>query len=103
MKLHKGDKVVVIAGKSKGQSGAIVRVLVRSNMVLLDGINVVKRHRKPSAQNRKGQIVDKSMPIHASNVMLVDPKTGKPTRIKITRDEKGNRRRVAVKSGEELK
>lgn len=103
MKLKKGDKVLVIAGKSKGQSGAIVRVLTRDNMVLLDGINLVKRHRRPSAQNRKGQIIDKPMPIHASNVMLMDPKTGKQTRIKITRTKDGARERVAVKSGESLK
>ena len=103
MKLKKGDKVLVIAGKNKGQSGAIVRVLVRDNMVLLDGINLVKRHRRPSAQNRKGQIVDKPMPIHASNVMLMDPKSGKPTRIKIVRSKDGARERVAVKSGESLK
>ncbi len=103
MKLKKGDKVIVIAGKSKGQSGAIVRVLTSADMILLDGVNLVKRHRKPSAQNRKGQIVDKPMPIHSSNVMLVDPKTGKPTRIKITRGKDGSRERVAVKSGESLK
>ncbi len=103
MKLKKGDKVLVIAGKNKGESGAIVRVLVRDNMVLLDGINLVKRHRRPSAQNRKGQIIDMPVPIHASNVMLVDPKTGKPTRIKITRNKEGGRERVAVKSGESLK
>ena len=103
MKLKKGDKVIVIAGKSKGQSGAIVRVLASDNMVLLDGINLVKRHRKPSAQNRKGQIVDISVPIHASNVMLLDPKSGKPTRIRIVRGKDGARQRVAVKSGQELK
>jgi len=103
MKLKKGDKVIVIAGKSKGQSGAIARVLTSDNMVLLDGINLVKRHRKPTAQNRKGQIVEKPMPIHASNVMLLDPKTGKPTRIRITRGKDGARQRVAVKSGQEIK
>lgn len=103
MKLKKGDKVLVIAGKNKGQSGAIVRVLVRDNKVLLDGINLAKRHRRPSAQNRKGQIVDKPMPIHASNVMLMDPKSGKPTRIKIVRGKDGERERIAVKSGESLK
>ncbi len=103
MKLRKGDKVIVIAGKARGQTSTIVRVLRKSDMVLLDGVNLVKRHRRPSAQNRKGQIIDKPMPIHASNVMLVDPKTGKPTRIKIVRDEKGGRTRVAVKSGNELK
>ena len=103
MKLKRGDKVIVIAGKSKGQSGAIARVLTSDNMVLLDGINLVKRHRKPTAQNRKGQIVEKPMPIHASNVMLLDPKTGKPTRIRITRGKDGARQRVAVKSGQEIK
>ena len=102
MKLKKGDKVLVIAGKNKGHSGAIARVLVRQNMVLLDGINLVKRHRRPSAQNRKGQIIDKPMPIHASNVMLADPKSGKPTRIKIVRSKEGARQRVAVKSGQEI-
>lgn len=102
MKLKKGDKVIVTAGKAKGSSGAIVRVLVQKNMVLLDGINLVKRHRRPSAQNRKGQIVDKPMPIHASNVMLADPKTGKPTRVRIVRGKDGERTRVAVKSGSEL-
>mgnify|MGYP001565892559 FL=1 len=95
--------MVIIAGKNKGQSGTIARALPRDNMVLLDGINLVKKHRKPSAQNRKGQIVEKPMPIHASNVMLADPKSGKPTRIKIVRDKDGKRARVAVKSGQELK
>jgi large subunit ribosomal protein L24 len=102
MKLKKGDKVIVIAGKAKGESAAIVRVLPQDDMVLLDGINMSKRHRKPSAQNRQGQIIERATPIHVSNVMLVDPKTGKPTRIKISRDKDGGRTRVAVKSGQEL-
>ncbi len=103
MKLKKGDKVIVIAGKSRGQSGAITRVMPKEGMVLLDGINLVKRHRRPTQQNRKGQIVDKAMPIHASNVMLIDPKTGKPSRIKIVRSTDGARERVATKSGTTLK
>ena len=103
MKLKKGDKVMVIAGKNRGQNGTIARVMPRENLVLLDGVNLVKRHRRPSAQNRKGQIIDKPMPIHVSNVMIVDPKTGKPSRIKIVRDKDGARGRVAVKSGEALK
>ncbi|HEY4516811.1 MAG TPA: 50S ribosomal protein L24 [Candidatus Paceibacterota bacterium] len=103
MKLRKGDKVVVIAGKSKGESGAIVRVFRRENRVLLDGINLVKRHRRATRQGGKGQIIDMPMPIHASNVMIVDPKSGKPTRIKIVRGKDGQRSRVAVKSGQELK
>ena len=102
MKLKKGDKVVVIAGKSRGQTAAIVRVLNDRNMVVLDNTNLVKKHQKPNQQHRKGQITDKVMPIHASNVMIVDPKSGKPTRIRIVRDAEGNRTRVAVKSGQEL-
>ncbi len=102
MKLKKGDKVIVIAGKAKGESAAIVRVFPADNMVVLDGVNMSKRHRKPSAQNRQGQIVERATRMHASNVMLVDPKTGKPTRIKISRDDKGARTRVAVKSGETI-
>ena len=103
MKLKKGDTVMVIAGKNKGESGAIVRVFRDQNLVLLDGINLVKRHRKPTRQGGKGQIVDMPMPIHASNVMIKDPKSGKPSRIKIVRGTEGQRSRVAVKSGQELK
>lgn len=103
MKLKKGDTVMVIAGKSKGQSGAIVRVLRDENQVLLDGINLVKRHRKATRQGGKGQIIDMPMPLHASNVMLVDPKSGKPTRIKIVRGKAGERSRVAVRSGQVIK
>jgi large subunit ribosomal protein L24 len=103
MKLKKGDKVMVIAGKNRGQTATIVRALPAENRVVLDGVNIVKRHRRPSQQNRKGQIVDKTMPIHASNVQLLDPKSGKPTRIKIVRGKDGERERVTVKSGETLK
>jgi large subunit ribosomal protein L24 len=102
MKLKKGDKVVVIAGKSKGKSGAIVRVMPKGNAVLIDGINMVKRHRRATSASRAGQIVEKPMPIHASNVMLADPKDGTPTRIKIERRE-GGRTRIAVKSGQAVK
>lgn len=103
MKLKKGDKIIVIAGKARGESGTISRVLPKENRVLVDGINLVKRHRKPSAQSRTGQIVEKPMTMHASNVQIADPKTGKPSRIRITRGKDGLRQRVAVKSGEMLK
>jgi large subunit ribosomal protein L24 len=102
MKLKKGDKVIVIAGKSKGQSGSIVRVMPSANTVLIDGLNLVKRHRRATSAGRAGQIVEKPMPIHASNVMYMDPKDGKPTRIKIDRKD-GGRMRVAVKSGQSIK
>lgn len=103
MKLKKGDKVIVIAGKDRGKNSTIVRVIADKNMVVLDGLNLVKRHRRANAQNRKGQVIDKPMPIHASNVMMIDPKSGKPTRVKIMRGKEGERQRVAVKSGQELK
>jgi len=93
---------MVIAGKEKGKTAKIVRVLREENRVLLDGLNLVKRHRRADKQGRKGQIVDLPQPLHASNVMIIDPKDGKPTRIKIVRDEQGGRTRVAVKSGKEI-
>lgn len=102
MKLKKGDKVVIIAGKSKGMTGAIVRAFPKENLVLIDGVNVVKRHRRATRQGGKGQIIDKPMPIHVSNVMFADPKDGKPTRIKLVR-EGGVISRVAVKSGQAIK
>lgn len=103
MKLKKGDKVIVIAGKARGETGTISRAIPKENRVLVEGINMVKRHRKPSMTNRTGQIVDKPMTMHASNVMIIDAKTGKGSRIKITRDTDGKRTRVAVKSGETIK
>lgn len=102
MKLKKGDKVLVIAGKDKGQTSTIVRVLPKKNMVILDGLNMAKRHRR-AGQPGKGQIIDKPMPLHASNVMLADPKNGKPTRVSIKRGKDGARERVAVKSGQTVK
>ena len=103
MKLKKGDKVMVIAGKAKGATGAIAQVFVKQEKVIIDGVNMGKRHRKPTQQARSGQIIDKPMPIHVSNVMIVDPKSGKPSRISIKKDKDGVRSRVAVKSGQNLK
>ncbi|MBI2612267.1 50S ribosomal protein L24 [Candidatus Kaiserbacteria bacterium] len=103
MKLRKGDKVIVIAGKERGKTSTIVRVLPQENLVILDGLNLSKRHRRPSAQNRKGQIIERAMPMHVSNVMIVDPRSGKPTRVKFSRDKEGTRIRIAVKSGQEIK
>lgn len=103
MKLKKGDTVIVIAGKDLGKKAAIMRVLPKKDMVVLDGVNIAKRHRRRTTAAGKGQIVEKAMPIHVSNVQLADPKSGKPTRIKIARSEKGGRERVAVKSGQKIK
>jgi len=98
MKIKKGDNVVVIAGKNRGTTGKVELVLTKRNMIVIDGVNVVKKHRKATQQSRSGQIVEKSMPIHISNVMIADPKGGKPTRIRIERSKDGARERVAVKS-----
>ena len=103
MKLKKGDNVVVIAGKEKGKTGTIIRVFPARNLVVIDKVNIAKRHRRATQAGRKGQIIDIASPIHASNVMIADPKTGKPSRIKIQSDKEGNRSRVAVKSGESIK
>ena len=94
--------MVVIAGKDLGKTGTIARVMPKEDKVLIDGVNVVKRHRKPTMQNREGQIIEKPLPIHASNVAIADPKTGKPSRIKIVRGKDGARERVAVKSGQTI-
>lgn len=102
MKIKKGDKVVVIAGKDRGISGTVSRVIPAKDLILIEGVNVVKKHRRANQRSRKGQIIDKAMPIHVSNVQIADPKTGKPTRVKITRGKDGARTRVAVKSGTNL-
>lgn len=94
---------MVIAGKSRGKEGVITRVFPREGLVLVDGVNLVKRHRRATRQGGKGQIVEKPQPLHISNVQLADPKTGKPTRIKIGRGKDGARTRIAAKSGQELK
>ena len=99
LKLKKGDKVIVIAGKDKGKTGEITKVLVKESKVLVSGINMVKRHTKPSQENAGG-IVSKEMPIHISNVAFVDPKTSKPTRLGVKVDKDGHKVRVAKKSGE---
>lgn len=81
MKLKKNDNVIVMTGKDKGKKGKIVRVLVGKNKVVIEGINMLKKHQRPRKSGEKGQIMNVAMPIHASNVMIVDPKTGKGSRI----------------------
>ena len=99
LKLKKGDKVIVTTGKDKGKTGEITTVLPKENKVIVMGVNMVKRHTKPS-QESDGGIVSKEMPIHVSNVALVDPKTGKATRVGYKVEKDGHKVRVAKKSGE---
>lgn len=101
-RLQKGDQVIVIAGKDKGKKGKIMRLLKDDDRVVVEGVNLVKRHMKPNPRMQQGGILEREQPLHASNVMLVDPSTGKGTRVKVKTDEKGVKVRVAVKSGEEI-
>ncbi|MCF8565998.1 50S ribosomal protein L24 [Alicyclobacillus tolerans] len=98
--LKKGDKVVVTAGKDKTKSGRILKVFPDEGRVIVEGVNIVKRHTKPSAQHPEGGIIEKEAPIHVSNVQMADPKTGKPTRIGHKFLEDGTKVRYAKKSGE---
>lgn len=101
MNLKKGDKVIVISGRDKGKTGTIQKVDPRSNRVVVENVNVRKKHKKPTQANPEGSILEIYAPIDASNVMLVDPKTKKPTRVKhaVVKDKKV---RVAKASGTEL-
>ena len=101
MNFKVGDKVVVIAGSSKGKEGKITKVLRNENRVIVEGCNIVKKHNKGNAQ-QTGGILEVEAPIHASNVMIVDPKTKKPTRIGHTMDKNNKKIRIAKKSGEKI-
>ena len=100
--IKRDDQVIVLAGSDKGKSGKVLKVLVDKGRVLVDGINLVSKSTKPSAANPQGGIVKKEAPIHISNVSLIDPVTGRPTRTKIKRDGK-TITRIAKKSGEVIK
>ena len=104
-KLHikKGDAVIVNAGDNKGQTGKVVKVLVSKNRAVVEGVNMVSKSQKPSAKNPQGGIVKVEAPIHISNLNVVDPKTGKATRIGRRLNENGKLVRYAKKSGEEIK
>jgi large subunit ribosomal protein L24 len=101
-RIRKGDTVVVISGKDKGKTGKIKQLLVEQDRVIVEGINLVKRHSRPSPRNPSGGIIEREQAIHASKVMPVDPKTGKGTRVRFSTLENGNKVRIAAKSGEEL-
>lgn len=101
MKLKTGDKVVVIAGKDKGKEGTITKTLKDLNKVVVEGVNVAKKHVKPNGQ-QAGSIVEVEMPIHASNVMVVDPKTKKGTRVGHNINKDGKKVRVSRKSNSNL-
>ncbi|HAP36345.1 MAG TPA: 50S ribosomal protein L24 [Bacteroidetes bacterium] len=105
MHVKKNDVVIVISGNSKGKEGKVLKVIPEKNRVIVEGVNLAKRHTKPSQSNPQGGVVQKEAPIHSSNVMLKDPKTGEKTRIGYSRTKdsvSGKKKvmRVAQKSGE---
>ncbi|GAA4065049.1 50S ribosomal protein L24 [Amphibacillus indicireducens] len=101
MHVKKGDKVKVLTGKDKGKEGKILAVYPKRDRVLVEGVNIVKKHQKPSQDNPQGGILDQEAPIHVSNVLPIDPKTGEPTRVGYE-ERDGKKVRIAKKSGEAL-
>lgn len=101
MHVKKGDKVQVISGKDKGKRGVILKAIPKQNRVIVEGVNIVKKHVKPSQANPQGGIIEMEAPIHVSNVMPIDPETNEPTRVGY-RFENGKKIRYAKKSGKPL-
>ena len=103
-KLHvrRGDRVRVIRGNFAGQEGTVLRVLTKENRVVVEGVNMRKRHTRPSQANQEGGIITFEAPLHASNVMLLDPKSGDPTRVRQHIDADGTKERVSARSGDPI-
>jgi len=102
MRITKGDRVRVLRGEDAGKEGVVLRVLPKENRVVIEGVNVVKRHRKPTRADEEGGIIQFAAPVHASNVMLLDPKSSVPTRIRRKKNQDGSVERLAVKSGQPI-
>jgi len=101
-RIRKDDTVVVIAGKDKGRTGKVLKVLVKEDRVVVEGVNMMKRHTKPDVTHPNGGVIAKEAALHISNVALRDPKTGKPTRVGFKVNDKGRKVRVAKGSGVEI-
>ena len=104
-KLHikKDDTVIVLAGEDKGKTGKVLKVLVEKNRAIVEGVNIVSKSAKPSAKNPQGGIVKMEAQIHISNLSLIDPMSGKATRVAVKKTDDGKKVRIAKKSGEEIK
>jgi len=103
LKIKKNDTVVVLAGDDKGKTGKVQKVLVEKQRAIVEGVNMVTKSTKPSAKHPQGGFVKEEAPIHISNLSLIDPKSGKPTRVAVKVNEDGKKVRIAKKSGEEIK
>jgi large subunit ribosomal protein L24 len=102
MRIHKGDQVIVLSGKDKGKKAEVIRAFPAAHKVILEGVNVAKRHAKPTRATQQGGVIDKFMPMHVSSVALVCKSCGKPTRIGMKFDEAGEKVRICRKCGAEL-
>jgi large subunit ribosomal protein L24 len=98
----KGDTVRVVRGEDKGKEGKVLRVYPQTGRVMVEGVNIVKRHRRARTADEQSAIVEFPAPVHASNVMVVDPKSGAPTRTRVRLDEDGTKERISVKSGDTI-
>ena len=99
-KIRKDDEVIVLTGRDKGKRGAVLRVVTKADRVLVEGVNVTKRHVKPTQGDPQGGIVEREAPIHISNVALIDPESDRPTRARYKTLEDGRKVRVSARSGE---
>jgi large subunit ribosomal protein L24 len=102
MRVTRGDRVRVIRGEERGTEGTVIRVLPKQNRVVVEGVNVVTKHRKATQTGEEGGIIKFPAPIHVSNVMLLDPKSGDPTRVRRKKDQDGTVERLSVKSGQPI-
>ena len=102
-RIKKGDTVRVMRGEDKGKEGKVIRVYPKTGRLTIEGVNIVKKHRKARRADEQSAIIDFPAPVHASNVMLLDPKSGDPSRIRMRIDEDGTKERIAVKSGEAVR
>jgi large subunit ribosomal protein L24 len=102
LRITKGDTVRVVRGDDKGKEGKVLHVYTKTGRVQVEGVNIVKRHRKARRAEEQSQIMEFAAPIHHSNVMLIDPKKGGPTRIRMRVDEDGTKERISVKSGDAI-
>lgn len=102
MKIRKGDRVVVLAGKDKGREGVVSRALPERQRVIVEGVNIARKHTKPRSAEQPGGIIDKAMPIHISNVAVISPQDGKPTRVGYRLESDGSKVRVCKRTGAEI-
>ncbi|MEO8541071.1 MAG: 50S ribosomal protein L24 [bacterium] len=101
-RIKRGDKVVVLAGKDRGKRGTVRAILNKENRILIEGVNIIKRHQRARQQGQASQIIEREAPVHMSNVMLIDPNNDQPTRVGFRRREDGTMVRVGKRSGEDI-